>query len=97
MNTISSCKVSKSDYKKQQELLESYIGKQIVYRGNVYNLLQFLDVTISTDDFPCKHRIECILVDKNGIFYNIFIGDIFENCFPEYCKNWSKLPPFSRM
>ena len=93
MNII---KVSKTNYITQKEMLNEYIGKQIVYKGVVYKLLDFLDIKIESLD-NVSHNIQCVLVDEKGKRCEVFIEYIFEVCFPKYCKDWSKLPPFSRI
>ena len=43
-------KVSKTDYITQKEMLTGCVGKQIVYKGVVYKLLDFLDIKIESSD-----------------------------------------------
>ena len=88
--------VSKTDYVIQKKMLNTYIGKQIIYQGKVYKLFDFLDITIESEDIV-SHHIQCLLIDKDGKQHDIFIEYIFEVCFPQYCKDWSKLPPFLRI
>lgn len=86
-------KVSKTDYVTQKEMLNKYLGKQIDYQGGVYRLLEFLDIKIESSD-KVSHDIQCILIGKDGKLCSVFIRYIFEIYFPQYCKDWSKLPPF---
>ena len=88
-------KVSKTDYIAQKNILNEYIGKEIRYQGNDCKLIDILDITLGLDG-NISHYIECILFDKNGERYEVFIGEIFEENFPQYCEDWSKLPPFIR-
>lgn len=77
-------------------MLNKYVGKQIVYKGVVYKLLDFLDIKIESSDI-ILHNVQCLLIDENDKRYEVPIEYIFEVCFPQYCKDWSKLPPFSRI
>lgn len=77
-------------------MLNKYVGKQIVYKGVVYKLLDFLDIKIESSDI-ILHNVQCLLIDENDKRCEVPIEYIFEVCFPQYCKDWSKLPPFSRI
>lgn len=93
MNII---KVPKTDYITQKEMLTGCVGKEIVYKGVVYKLLDFLDIKIESSD-NILHDVQCLLIDENGKLCEVPIEYIFEVCFPQCCKDWSKLPPFSRI
>ena len=55
MNII---KVSKTDYITQKEMLTRCVGKEIVYKGVVYKLLDFLDIKIESSD-NILHNVQC--------------------------------------
>lgn len=89
--------ISKFDYKTQKEMLEDYIGQNIVYNEDDYQLLNFIEVEITSTDYKLpKYYIECLLIDKCGNRIQVCVNEIFKICFPQYCKKWSTIPPFIR-
>lgn len=89
--------ISKFDYKTQKEMLEDYIGQYIVYNEDDYQLLNFIEVEITSTDYKLpKYYIECLLIDKYKNKVQVCVNEIFKIYFPPYCKKWSTIPPFIR-
>lgn len=72
-------KISKDDMLKQKEMLTDYIGKQVPYNGQIYRLIDFLDININDK----SHSIQCVMC-LNDITKceTVKITEIFRICYP---------------
>ncbi len=88
MNTNSSRKVSKYDYKKQYEMLETFIGENIIYDNIIYKLVNiYIGPILGNDNYEYvnkSHWCVCILKNNIGFLYP-HINGIFKSCYPHLC------------
>lgn len=80
-------KISRFDYKKQKELLESYIGEDIIYKGEVYKIEEISSGTIQMkgEDYSTDTTWNVCLLSRNNEIINPHIDEIFKICYPHFC------------
>lgn len=69
-------RIAKDDLLKQKEMMTDYIGKQIPYNGQIFELKNFCEYTVQN-----KFHIECVLC-RNDKCITVPITDIFVICYP---------------
>ena len=80
-------KISRFDYKKQKELLEPYIGEDILYNNTIYNILRISSgpIRVSGDDYN-KDTIWCVcILSQDNNLLNIPIEELFNILYPHLC------------
>ena len=83
-------KISKTDYLKQKEMLESYVGKVINYDNKKYLLIEIngnkIEGKSDNGDVNLSYWYVCILFDiVEHKFISVNIYDVFKCCYPLFC------------
>lgn len=92
MDTV---KVSKTDYRRQKELLESYIGEEILYNGEEYKIENLFSgpIQIKGEDYSVNTTWNVCILSQNNEIVEISIDKLFGICYPHLC--WMENENFS--
>ena len=80
-------KISRFDYKKQKELLDSYIGEEIIYNDKKYTIVKFMsgDIQVTGSNYNIDTIWTVCILSQNKEMIELPINILFKICYPHLC------------
>ena len=80
-------KISRFDYKRQKELLDCYIGEEIIYNNEKYKIVKIIsgDIQVMGVDYKIDTIWTVRVLSQNNKIKEVPIDNIFKVCYPHLC------------